>query len=151
MLQFFIVGCLELVHPIYFSFCGLADTNTKVNSSLEISSETLMNLGTDRGRGSLREFSFGGSNIFFLAWKLSQHTKTIKIKCPIYRQPFQGLKNLIKMVHFCECLFVGCLLKQSLHVHCSSWRAENQSILQILRVVSVVLKLSQVLQCSVEY
>lgn len=66
MLKFFIGSLFRTSLHNLFSFCGLADKNTKVNSRLEIISETLKKPGIDRGRGSLGGFSSDNSTPTFL-------------------------------------------------------------------------------------
>lgn len=66
VLKFFIGSLFRTSLPNLFSFCELADKNTKVNSGLEINSETLKKLGIDRGMGSLGGFSSGNSTPTFL-------------------------------------------------------------------------------------
>lgn len=61
VLKFFIGSLFRASLPNLFSFRGLADKNTKVNSSLEIISETLKKLWIDRGMGSLGGLSSGNS------------------------------------------------------------------------------------------
>lgn len=61
MLKFFIGSLFRTSLPNLFSFCGLADKNTKVNSSLEIISENVKNLGIDRRMCSLEVFNSGNS------------------------------------------------------------------------------------------